>query len=395
VSADASIDHHNTFSNSSSQVERTILFADLTGSTEMKHRMGYLAWLPILGSFLDITTEAVTGHGGTIVKYLGDGALAVFEEDHAHQAICAAIEIQESLRNNDRRAALGETRATIGIATGKVIEYPAPGGGGAMDYVGSAVDLAARFSSDASPSAIWIDTDTYGAANHHKVSSIIGRANHRKAADYFSREEQAPAKGFPSGVPYREVVWDQNPFGVKGAAVTETIRKMEAARPPSPRPQPPAPQSEPLEGTVNRWFGDSTKGFISTVGHGDYYVDARFVVGGQSLTEGAAVRFVPQPPVTPDPDAKPVAGCTVQEGHRFRGTFNNVLASGFGFADVRDQRGNQQSLFVYLGGNAAGHRIGDVVHLEAVRNRKGLSARVVDAPADEHPDEGAVDGRHP
>ncbi|MFJ3298996.1 adenylate/guanylate cyclase domain-containing protein [Streptomyces sp. NPDC002523] len=383
MTIDGSIDHHSTFSQSNGQVERTILFADLTGSTEMKHRMGYRAWLPILGSFLDITAAAVQAHGGTIVKFLGDGALAVFDEDRAHDAICAAIQIQESLRNKEGRDALGDTRATAGIASGKVIEYPAPGGGGAMDYVGSAVDLAARFCSAASPSAIWIDTDTYGAANHHKISSIVGRANHRKSAEYFSPESQAPAKGFPDGVLYHEVIWDQTDFGAKNAAVTEA---MNAARSSASSNRPQAPQVEPLEGVVARWFGDSTRGFrgfISTPGHVDHYVDSRFIASGQELTEGAAVRFIPLPPVTPDPEAKPVAGCTVQEGHQFQGIFNNVLVdSGFGFADVRDQRGNLQSLFVYLGGEAANRQRGDAVQLEAVRNHKGISARVVNDPGD-------------
>ncbi|MDX3453667.1 adenylate/guanylate cyclase domain-containing protein [Streptomyces sp. ME02-8801-2C] len=384
--------HHSIFSQTSGQVERTALFADLTGSTAMKHNDGYRAWLPILGTFLDITRHAVTTHGGTVVKYLGDGALAVFDEDHAHNAIRAAIQIQESLRNKEGQDAIGKRGATVGIASGKVIEYPAPGGGGALDYVGPPVDLAARFCSAASSGAIWVDTDTYGAANIQKVSSIVGRANHRKAAEYFSPESQVPAKGFPDGVLYHEVIWEQEAFGAKNAAMTEAMNVARSLAPTSqphsahPAQQPTHSQHtlqpETVEGEVTHWFGDPArgfKGFISSPGRVDHYVDTRFIVGGQELTKGAAVRFVPMPPVTRAPEAKPVAGCTVQEGHQFRGTFNNVIADKrFGFADVFDQHGNRQSLFVYLlGDEAARFHRGDTAILEAVRNPKGISARVV------------------
>ncbi|MFJ3882804.1 adenylate/guanylate cyclase domain-containing protein [Streptomyces sp. NPDC090077] len=380
--ATLTIDHHGTFSNSSSQVERTILFVDLTGSTALKHHMGYKAWLPILGSFLDIATEAVAANGGTVVKYLGDGALAVFDADRAHDAVCAAIHVQEGLQREIEQGALRDSQATVGIATGKVIEYPAPGGG-TMDYVGSAVDLAARFSGNAAPGAIWIDKGTHGAANHNKISSIAGRADHR--TDYFQPEETAPAKGFPDDVPYYEVIWDRTvvPRGVKNAVMTETVKARPAA--PVPHQMSAAQTGESVDGVVVTWFGDSVrgfKGFISSPDRPDHYVDLRFIAGGEGLKEGAAVRFIPTPAVSTDPGAKPVAGCTVQEGHRIHGTFNNVIVEKrFGFADVHDQRGTMQSLFVYLRTDAAKYSIGQTVLLEIVRNSHGISAVVVDEEA--------------
>jgi hypothetical protein len=118
------------------------------------------------------------------------------------------------------------------------------------------------------------------------------------------------------------------------------------------------------------------RGFIATAGHGDHYVDRRFVVDERNLTEGGAVRFVPLAPLKEG--QRPVAGCTVQEGHEIQGTFQRVLADkGYGFVEVRDVRGNQQNLFVYLGNAAAGHQFGEQVRLEVRRNYKGISGQLV------------------
>ncbi|MFB8264999.1 adenylate/guanylate cyclase domain-containing protein [Streptomyces sp. NPDC055955] len=134
---------------------RVILFADLSGSTEMKTKTGEVNWLSTIGKFLDITTEAITSHGGTVVKYLGDGTLAAFDSEHAAEAIDAAIRIQEMLFTENRNNSVKECLATVGIATGHVVEYEAPGGG--LDYVGSVVDRASRLCDAGAPQAIWIE----------------------------------------------------------------------------------------------------------------------------------------------------------------------------------------------------------------------------------------------
>ncbi|QEU85407.1 adenylate/guanylate cyclase domain-containing protein [Streptomyces viridosporus] len=397
-------DHFSLFQealNHQDRPHRVILFADLAGSTEMKGKTGEVGWLPTIGKFLDITTRAVTEHGGTVVKYLGDGTLAVFDGERAAEAICAAITIQELLKEENSRGSVNDCLATVGIATGRVVEYQAPGGG--LDYIGSVVDLAARLCGAGAPQAIWVDSVTVASANMSKVSSGMGRALEYSPDDYLSDEEKVDLKGFAKPIKYREVIWHKKAFGVKNTVLTEAIDRAQtqahvqvqqnrlrarATVPPQAGPSA-RPVIETLDGTVTRWDPEQGRGFIATAGHGDHYVDRRFLVNEQNLTEGGAVRFVPLPPLKEG--QRPVAGCTVQEGHEIRGTFQNVRTDkGYGFVEVRDTRGNQQNLFVFLGDAAAGHRFGDPATLEVRRNHKGISGQLVGVNGTDGGDDGGA-----
>ncbi|MGV9990889.1 adenylate/guanylate cyclase domain-containing protein [Streptomyces sp. NPDC003374] len=379
-----SIDHFTLFQAALGNPDRptkVILFADLAGSTEMKGRTAEVSWLPTIGKFLDITTIAVTENGGTVVKYLGDGTLAVFDGDHAAEAICAAIRIQEMLRkeNSPEKGVLRDCYASVGIATGRVVEYEAPGGG--LDYVGSVVDLAARLCSAGNPQAIWVDSATVASAIMNKVSSEMGRVHDFSPDDYLSDEWKVELKGFAKPIKYREIIWLSKPFGATNAVVNEITERTEAQgdRPAGP---PATPASEDTrEGVVKRWDALQGRGFISTTSDGDYYVDRRYIVSGEDLTEGRSVRFVPRAPFKEG--ARPIAGCTVQEGHRVRGTFHRVFPDrSFTFADVLDGLGNRQSLFVHLGDRAADHRSGEAVILEVTRNYRGISGQLIDGDGD-------------
>jgi class 3 adenylate cyclase/cold shock CspA family protein len=378
------IEHFDLFREASGSTERptkAILFADLSGSTEIKGKMGEVAWLPTLGRFLDITSAAITEHGGTVVKYLGDGTLAAFNGEHAADAICAAIRIQEMLRSANSEGSLTDCLATVGIATGRVVEYEAPGGG--LDYVGSVVDLAARLCGAGAPQAIWVDSVTIASANMNKVSSQMGRVHERTPDEYAPDEWKVELKGFAKPVKYREVVWHIKAFGATNEVVDEITARTETQAGRSPIPHPAPAADDTCEGVVKRWNPAQGSGFISTVSHGDFYVDRRYIANGEDLTEGRCARFVRRPPFKEG--ARPIAGCTVQEGHRLRGTFQRVLAHrGYGFVEVIDTLGNSQSLFLFLGENAAEHRQGQAVLVEASRNRKGISSHLIERGGDEN-----------
>lgn len=338
-----STEHFDLFREASGNADRpikVILFADLSGSTEMKGKLGEVAWLPTLGKFLDITSDAITGHGGTVVKYLGDGAMAAFDGEHAAEAICTGIQIQEMLRSAKAQGWLNDCVATVGIATGRVVEFKAPGGG--LDYVGSVVDLAARLCGAAGPQAVWVDSATVASANMNKVSSELGRAHQRSPEDYLSDEWKVQLKGFAKPVKYREVVWHAKPFGPTNEVIGEITERSDrqGGRHADPHAAP------AREGVVKRWDPDKGFGFIATVDHGDYYVNRRYIVGDEDLTVGRSVKFVPRPPLKEG--AYPIAACTVQEGHRVRATFQRWVPANadFTFVDVCDHLGNRQSLYL-------------------------------------------------
>ena len=79
--------------------------------------------------------EVTERHGGTLVKFIGDGVMSVFgvpavHEDDALRAGNAALEMQEGI------AELGLS-GRVGVNTGEVMEH-------AGDVTGDAVNVAAR-----------------------------------------------------------------------------------------------------------------------------------------------------------------------------------------------------------------------------------------------------------
>src|SRR5437868_9559672 len=83
------------------RVDKTVMFCDIADSTGMKEKEAEAGWLTTFGYFYDLTTEVIaSGSAGTIVKYLGDGAMVVYDEDHTTHAINDAIRIQEAIKGD-------------------------------------------------------------------------------------------------------------------------------------------------------------------------------------------------------------------------------------------------------------------------------------------------------
>jgi adenylate cyclase len=107
----------------------TVMFTDLRGFTTFSENLSPAQVIDLLNEYLSEMTDAVLGHGGTLMSYLGDGFMAIFgaplpQEDHADRALAAAREMlevrlpqfNESLkeRGYDRGFKMG-----IGINTGE------------------------------------------------------------------------------------------------------------------------------------------------------------------------------------------------------------------------------------------------------------------------------------
>lgn len=119
--------------------QRTVLFADLRGSTGLFETLGNAEAATVVTQSVALMGRVVATCGGVVVKTLGDGLMAVFEEPQ--QGIDAADEMQESLerivarrRSGGRRPAL---KLQVALAHGEVVEV-----GG--DCFGDAVNVAAR-----------------------------------------------------------------------------------------------------------------------------------------------------------------------------------------------------------------------------------------------------------
>jgi len=122
--------------------ERTVLFADLRGSTALYERLGNAEATSVVTHTVRAVAAGVTERGGTVVKTLGDGLMAVFETPVA--GVEAAMLMHEALEHLVARGSahgastgLRALRLQVALARGEVVEM-----GG--DCFGDAVNVAAR-----------------------------------------------------------------------------------------------------------------------------------------------------------------------------------------------------------------------------------------------------------
>lgn len=204
----------DTFNSPDSRVSRTVMFVEMTDATAMKENQSQATWLTTLGWFYDRINKLELESVGTIVKYISDGAMVVFDTDHVADAINAAISLQEEL-TKARHDDVVYCFASIGIATGIIVKFEHLHG--QEDYVGSAVDLALELCSAASPQAILVDSQTVNHANMGKVKSQIGRlcSPPRAAQDYLGEVHKFKAKGFKNEIRYHQIFWGNHHYGLK------------------------------------------------------------------------------------------------------------------------------------------------------------------------------------
>ena len=131
----------------------TILFCDLVGSTALGERTDPELLRELMSSYHATLRVILERHGGTVEKFVGDAAMAVFgiptvHEDDAERAVRAAVEMREAV------VELGLS-VRMGISTGEVAS-----GTGETLVTGDAVNLAARFEQAAEPGEILIGAQT-------------------------------------------------------------------------------------------------------------------------------------------------------------------------------------------------------------------------------------------
>lgn len=136
------------------RLRAALMAVDLRGFTSLSDRMPGEELIQLLDDYFDAVAAAVHGQGGEILKFVGDGVLAIFEPDgrSEQEAVKAALAAgQELLRRidttNDNRAAVGQELIAIGIGLhlGEVI-YGNVGAVDRLDYtaIGPAVNLVCR-----------------------------------------------------------------------------------------------------------------------------------------------------------------------------------------------------------------------------------------------------------
>ena len=145
----------------------TVLFSDITGSTELSHRLDPELFSQILGRYFDSVRTVIERHGGTVEKFIGDAVMAVFGVPHIHEddalrAVRAASEITHALSAfNDELAGVHDVRiqTRTGVNTGEVIVGD-PSTGDTL-VTGVAANVAARLEQVAQPGDVLIGPETH------------------------------------------------------------------------------------------------------------------------------------------------------------------------------------------------------------------------------------------
>jgi class 3 adenylate cyclase len=128
-----------------------ILFADVAGSTRIYETLGDTEALALIGRCLAVVKGACEGHGGRIVKTIGDEVMAAFP--HADQAAEAAAEMQARIGLVDHSDPRVRIAIRVGFNFGPAIEVE-------NDVFGDSVNVAARMVALAKAEQVILSAET-------------------------------------------------------------------------------------------------------------------------------------------------------------------------------------------------------------------------------------------
>ena len=100
------------------ETKRVLLSADLAGFARATANLDALAAAAFLDDWYRHCAAAVRNHGGRIVKYMGDGCLAIFDDDASVDAIDTATQLQSAVDDLKSKHRLKvEVGANVHLAT--------------------------------------------------------------------------------------------------------------------------------------------------------------------------------------------------------------------------------------------------------------------------------------
>ena len=145
------------------EIECSLLFADVRGSTTLAEQMSPSDFTRLMGRFFDTATSVLIDEGAMVDKFVGDEVIGLFipamaTESHAEHAVRAARRL---LRETGHDRPEGPW-LPIGIGVNTAIAYVGSVGQGMdteMTAMGDAVNTTARLSSVAAAGEILVPVD--------------------------------------------------------------------------------------------------------------------------------------------------------------------------------------------------------------------------------------------
>jgi adenylate cyclase len=136
------------------EIHAAIWLSDMRGFTAAADRLPLQTLIDLLNDYFDCQVPAIVAAGGEVLKFMGDGLLAIFPIDGddagpvCERALGAALEARRRIATAAAPSALAgreSTRFGLALHVGKVL-YGNIGSGNRLDFtaIGPAVNLAAR-----------------------------------------------------------------------------------------------------------------------------------------------------------------------------------------------------------------------------------------------------------
>lgn len=160
-----------------------VLFVDIRGFTTMSESLEPEEVVEILNEYLGLTTKAIFDNGGTLDKFVGDAAMAVFNapfdlDDYIFRAVTTAWDMQagaEVIAEKFHKRYGKSVSFGIGVNCGNAVVGNI-GCDFRMDYtaIGDTVNTAARLESNARPGQILISSEVYEAVKDRVMVTPIG-----------------------------------------------------------------------------------------------------------------------------------------------------------------------------------------------------------------------------
>ena len=129
----------------------TILFTDLVDSTALMQRVGDERAQRLFETHHQLLSDAVSGHGGSELQWLGDGLMVAFAS--AADAVRCAISMQQAAAQQPG----GRLSIRVGLNVGEVLQQKTGSG-----YFGTPVVVARRLCDRAASGQILTTTTVAG-----------------------------------------------------------------------------------------------------------------------------------------------------------------------------------------------------------------------------------------
>lgn len=149
------------------EVESSLLFADIRGSTALGERMAPSEFRRLLDRYYSTASEIVFDHSGIVDKFVGDELVAAFPpflgDDHAARAVAGAVDLLRATGHADPDGPWVPVGA--GVHTGR-LWFGTIGDGSHIEItvVGDVVNTTARLVAQAEAGEVIVSTDAAAAA---------------------------------------------------------------------------------------------------------------------------------------------------------------------------------------------------------------------------------------